>query len=418
MRISAILSALCAVSAFAEDTTSPLTFTYLTFTGGSVSTATTTYGSETGISSASPTAASHPWSDMSTHPTSYAVNPSDLTYPTFRSVSAAIADAPAAPGLQNATQFGAEALGLIALLKKANSTNCQTCKTIMSSIAATMRVQQEALSIIANPFCAELEAFLPTPICIGLLKVASTDIGGIFPAMNMQGEDGQTLCAFMFGMCTLPTPPQLDLNELFKGTKKPPPLSLIPSKKEPLKVLHFSDYVSYSVPSMHSFSLNHRGLLALQRSRKLTRRMRDMSYENKRPPAVTKATAAIQTHANKEQQHLDMRYVVGSEANCGGALCCRVFPYTNASAPIDLPASLFGNYQCDTPEALATSVFRAVPKVTGYEWNDFSFGIYTGDLVSHDLWELTEPYVLAEELESYQQFFNGMGGVTLYPTLG
>lgn len=365
MRTLAIISALCALSVFAEDTTSPLTFTYLTFTKGSVSTATTTYGSTAG--SASATTTSHPRSDWSkspskassmSHPTSYVVNPADLAYPTFSNVSASIANAPAAPGLQNATQFGLEALGLIALLKKANSTNCQTCKNIMSSIAATMKVQQEALSIIANPFCAELSAFIPTPICIGLLKIASTDIGGIFPAMNMQGQDGQTLCAFMFGVCSLPAPPPLDLKALFKGTKKPAPVSLVPSKKEPLKVLHFSDY------------------------------------------------------------HLDPRYVVGSEANCGGSLCCRVFPYTNVSAPINTPASLFGNYQCDTPEALATSVFRAVPKVTGYEWDDFSFGIYTGDLVSHDIWELTGPYVLANELASYQQFFDGMGGVTLYPTLG
>lgn len=174
----------------------------------------------------------------------------------------------------------------------------------------------------------------------------------------MLGEDGQTLCAFMFGSCKLPAPPQLDLDALFKGTKKPAARSLSHCKKEPLKVLHISDY------------------------------------------------------------HLDMRYVVGSEANCTGALCCRVFPYTNVSAPIQQPASLFGNYLCDTPEALATSVFRSVPEVTGYDWDDFSFGIFTGDLVSHDIWELTEPYVLAEELESYQQFFDGMDGVKLYPTLG
>jgi hypothetical protein len=367
MRITVMLSALCAVCTLAEDTSTPLTFTYLTFVGSSVSPATTTYGSGSGLNSASATPTSHPWSDMSTYPskpssilrpTSYVVNSSDLAYPSFSSVAASIAGAPAAPGLQNVTQFGAEAFELVALLKKANSTNCQTCKKIMSGIAATMRVQQEALSIIANPFCAGFKAFIPMPVCIGLLKIASTDIGGIFPAMDMQGQDGQTLCAFMFGTCALPPPPHLDVNALFKGTTKPAPVSLVPSKREPLKVLHFSDY------------------------------------------------------------HLDLRYVVGSEANCGGSVCCRVFPYTNVSAPINLPASLFGNYQCDTPEALATSVFRAVPKVTGYKWADFSFGIYTGDLVSHDIWELTEPYVLANELESYQQFFNGMGDVPLYPTLG
>lgn len=352
MKIIAILAVLYAFPIFAEDTTSPLTFTYLTLTDSSVVTATTTYG---GASAAGNTKS---LSSLTFLPTSYSVTSADLAYPTFSSVAASIADSSAEPGLQNATQFGAEALQLIELLKNASTTNCQTCKNIMSDIQATMKVQQEALSIIASPFCEELAAFLPMPICIGLLKIGSTDIGGIFPAMDMQGTDGQILCSFMFGTCTLPAPPPLDLATLFKNTTKPAPAKLVPSTKEPLKVLHFSDY------------------------------------------------------------HLDMRYVVGSEANCGGSLCCRVFPYTNVSTPINLPASLFGNYQCDTPEASATSVFRAVPKVTGYDWADFSFGIYTGDLVSHDLWELTEAYALAEELESYQQFFNGMGGVTLYPTLG
>lgn len=86
--------------------------------------------------------------------------------------------------------------------------------------------------------------------------------------------------------------------------------------------------------------------------------------------------------------------------------------------PIDEPAELFGNYKCDTSEPLATSVFRSVPKTTGHDWSKFAFGIFTGDLVSHDLWELSSEYVLAEELISYQQFFDGMGGVKLHPTLG
>lgn len=222
-----------------------------------------------------------------------------------------------------------------------------------------MKLQQDTLSNIAIPYCRPLKIALPMPICMGLLRIASTDIGGIFPAMDMMGEDGQTLCAFMFGSCTLPTPPRLDMDVLFRSKiSKPSPRAISPSMKESLKVLHVSDY------------------------------------------------------------HMDMRYVVGAEADCDDVLCCRVMPYTNVSAPVKQPASLFGNYLCDTPEPLGTSVFRNVPKVTGFEWSEFSFGIFTGDLVSHDLWELTEEYVEAEMLGSYQQFFNGLGGVKMYPTLG
>ncbi len=320
---------------------SPLTFTYLSFANNTVTTVTTAYG---------PSA--------TTEPTIHRVNPAHLAHPTFSDIGGSLADSAPAPGLLNATALAGAAFELIAQLKNATAANCQTCKTIMAAVAARMKVQQETLSDIATPFCEPLHAFLPLPICIGLLKIGSTDIGGIFPAMDMLGDDGQTLCAFMFGSCQLPAPPTLDLKTLFKGTTKPSPRELVPSKKTPLKVLHISDY------------------------------------------------------------HLDLRYVVGSEANCTGPLCCRVYPYTNVSVPIMEPASLSGNYLCNTPEPLATSVFRSVPRVTGYEWEEFSFGIFTGDLVSHDIWELTKPYVLAEELASYQQFFNGMGGVKIFPTLG
>ncbi|MCJ1385504.1 hypothetical protein MMC17_008627 [Xylographa soralifera] len=360
MKIPLLVAAVWAFLVQAEDTTSPLTFTYSTLTNHTVAPATTTYSLNSSIASSITTSGIGKKSSSYAHsaPTSYTVNPADLAYPSFSNVVGPLASSAPAPGLLNATQLAYEALALILQLKVANSTNCQTCKNVMSTVAARMKVQQETLSDIATPFCLPLQSFLPMPICIGLLKVGSTDIGGIFPAMDMQGDDDQIICAFMFGSCELPAPPQLDLHTLFKGTKKPAPRELSTCKKEPLKVLHISDY------------------------------------------------------------HLDMRYVVGSEANCTGPVCCRVFPYTNVSTPIGEPASLFGNYLCDTPEALATSVFRSVPRVTGYEWGDFSFGIFTGDLVSHDLWELTEPYVLSEELESYQQFFDGMGGVKLYPTLG
>jgi hypothetical protein len=343
-------------------TTTQLDYTFQTFTDHAVATATTTYAFEKVVSTCPCECEGTACTAESTHtkPTSYSANPSDLAYPSFSSVSGPLASNAPALELPNATALAAEALALVFDLKASSTKNCQTCKDALTAVAARMKVQQETLSDIANPFCSLLSSIIPMPVCIGLLKVGSTDIGGVFPAIDMQGVEGQTLCAFLFGTCDLPAPPPLDLNTLFKGTKKPVPRVLAPCTKEPLKVLHISDY------------------------------------------------------------HLDLRYVVGSEANCTGPspTCCRVYPYTNVSTPIQEPASLFGNYLCDTPEALGTSVFRAVPDVTGHRWCDFSFGIFTGDLVSHDLWELTPEYVLAEELTSYQNFFDGMGGVPMYPTLG
>ena len=194
MKAAILLAVLSTTFVYGEDTTSPLTFTYQTLTGGSVVTATTTYSLKNTIGASSSSAKttqsasvkpghqapwgwgwpwgsskhSAPWQQYETevswpraswagvpwaphrsiapassaaasktsptttavHATRYTVNPSDLAYPTFSNVSAALADSPAAPGLMNATQFVAEALQLIELFKNANATNCQTCKTV------------------------------------------------------------------------------------------------------------------------------------------------------------------------------------------------------------------------------------------------------------------------------------------------
>lgn len=377
----ALLALSAPLLAYAADTASYLTLTYQTQVGTSVVTASTSISigasnaTATGSCSASAAAGrrsvkwprlkqgdghdhGHDHKHEKRAATSYSLNPSVLAYPTFSSVPLSIATSSPEPGLGNSSSLLKEATELVFLLKQASESNCETCQTVFQGLKKTMKVRQETLAIIAEPFCQGFSEFIAVPICVGLLNIASTDIGGIFPEMNMEGKDGQTLCAFMFGVCDLPSAPVLDLPALFNHTTKPKPKTLVPSTKEPLKVLHISDY------------------------------------------------------------HLDPRYVVGSEAACTGPVCCRVYPYTNTSIPIVQPAELYGSYLCDTPEALATSVFRGVPKATGLQWCDFAFGIFTGDLVSHDLWELDSEYVLANELVSYQQFFNGMEGVTMYPTLG
>jgi len=347
MKTSFLITVACALLVNANDHPGSVTYTYQTLVSQKVQTATTSF----------PLLQSTPSPGHAK--SSYIINPQDLAYPTFPNVVGPLATGAPGPGLLDAITIIQEAGLLIQQGKVASPANCIACQQIMAQVAARMKAQQETLSNIAIPFCTALSSALPMPICMGMLKIGSTDVGGIFPAINMTGQDGQTLCAFMFGSCTLPPPPKLDLNALMKGkTAKPKQRKASSCKREPLKVLHISDY------------------------------------------------------------HLDMRYVVGAEAKCTEPICCRVMPYTNISVPIAQPASLFGNYLCDTPEPLATSLFRNLPKVTGYKWSDFSFGIFTGDLVSHDIWELTEEYVQAENLESYQQFFNGMGGVNMYPTLG
>jgi len=135
----------------------------------------------------------------------------------------------------NGTFYSAEAVPLILDLKNDTPQNCQSCKDVMTGLQQNMRTHQDLLGDIAYTFCAGIP-FIPEPICVGLLKVASPYIGGVMPAMDMQGDDGALLCAFMLGLCPIPPVPKLDLDVLFKGTKKPAHKPRTPSTRKPLKV--------------------------------------------------------------------------------------------------------------------------------------------------------------------------------------
>jgi hypothetical protein len=57
--------------------------------------------------------------------------------------------------------------------------------------------------------------------------------------MDRGGDDGQTLCAFMFGSCAVPAPPKLDLDTLFKGTKKTSTMSSKILQENPFECLPY-----------------------------------------------------------------------------------------------------------------------------------------------------------------------------------
>jgi sphingomyelin phosphodiesterase len=117
--------------------------------------------------------------------------------------------------------------------------------------------------------------------------------------------------------------------------------------------------------------------------------------------------------------HLDLRYDIGSEANCTEPLCCRPYStnnvlntdYSNAS----LPASRFGSLLCDSPADLAISVFSEMPNLI--DVSDVTFSIFTGDIVSHDpVDQLSREYVEYEEAVTYQTFKTWLGNI-VYPSL-
>ncbi|ORZ16157.1 Metallo-dependent phosphatase-like protein [Lobosporangium transversale] len=112
--------------------------------------------------------------------------------------------------------------------------------------------------------------------------------------------------------------------------------------------------------------------------------------------------------------HLDPLYKVGSEAKCSHNICCRDYGSWNDPGPIKKRASKWGDGKCDTPIALGLNTLETIPKFVP----NASFGLFTGDIVSHDAWMISEKYVADEEIRSYELFKKYLQDLKLYVAMG
>lgn len=182
----------------------------------------------------------------------------------------------------------------------------------------------------------------------------------LFARMSDLTGDYQAWCYYQFDTC--PLPPTIEIKESDYLSPKPPKASKIqrPSGKT-INVLHISDW------------------------------------------------------------HLDPRYDIGSEGNCSQSLCCR--PYSTntmlhtTAKNASIPASRFGNLNCDSPPDLALSSFESMDRF--FDPEKLGFAIFTGDIVSHDKDDqLSRAYVEYEEERTFAVFKAAMGDVPIYSTLG
>ncbi|KAG1747527.1 sphingomyelin phosphodiesterase [Suillus occidentalis] len=172
---------------------------------------------------------------------------------------------------------------------------------------------------------------------------------------DVGGYDGQNLCSH-FNLCPVPPTAPLNMTGWF-AKPKPNPL---PPPKQPsgqrLKVFHISDI------------------------------------------------------------HLDPRYAIGSEANCTGYMCCRENVFNVASPDqVLLPASRFGNFDCDVPLDLLVAAMEAIGPLTGTEQSGFDFTIYTGKVNSLRKWMRFHD---GRQVLAYNLLKEYVGPAPVYPTIG
>ncbi|KAF9570702.1 hypothetical protein EC968_001486 [Mortierella alpina] len=112
--------------------------------------------------------------------------------------------------------------------------------------------------------------------------------------------------------------------------------------------------------------------------------------------------------------HLDPLYQAGAEAKCSHNICCRDYGRWNDPGPIKKRASKWGEGKCDTPIALGLSALQAIQRFVP----DANFGLFTGDIASHDSWMITEKYIEEEETKSYELFKQYLQEMKLYVAMG
>lgn len=150
------------------------------------------------------------------------------------------------------------------------------------------------------------------------------------------------------------------------------------------------------------------------------------AYFGLKPKNITvpKASGKRVLVAHLSDFHIDPRYDVGSEANCSSGLCCRP-EGKSASGHLEIPSPLYGSFKCDSPYFLLTSALQSVGPLTGTTHNNqseddqFAWGIYTGDLVSHEGQnELSRNYTMYAEWSIYHLIKSYIPSGPIFPVLG
>ncbi|KAG1469258.1 hypothetical protein G6F56_003360 [Rhizopus delemar] len=193
-------------------------------------------------------------------------------------------------------------------------------------------------------------------VCEGVIREQAPIIRKVIPTMNISGRDGHLLCAAILNSCPYPEVDQW--NVTFPKSKPNMNQEPIKSEGQTFSVLQLSDW------------------------------------------------------------HIDPDYMPGTEVNCDKPICCRA-AYTDY-ANITKPASMWGEYNCDTPLSLIESLFRYIPQVEP----TIRFGILTGDVPPHEVWS-TLPFGKTQMIqdETYRllhKYFDSplLVNSMLYPTVG
>ncbi|KAL0084755.1 Metallo-dependent phosphatase-like protein [Phycomyces blakesleeanus] len=134
-------------------------------------------------------------------------------------------------------------------------------------------------------------------------------------------------------------------------------------------------------------------------------------------PIVKRSKGQLISVVQLSDWHIDPDYQVGTEVRCSKPICCRA-AYTDFQN-ITKPATFWGDYSCDTPVSLVSSMLKYIPTVEP----KLAFGLITGDLPPHEVWS-TLPITKTQWVEDqsfgllHTHFDAPLLNTMLYPAVG
>lgn len=234
---------------------------------------------------------------------------------------------------------------------------------------------------------------------------------------NMSSNmDMEYYCHYKELACDLPKTP--DVEELFKLSSRWPAkqqkhnLEPVYSKlsKKTFNVLHISDLhneLRYEIGTEANCS---HGLCCLPE--KYNKHSRGKHYNftegfSELEPARAGSDSPMKYSFYPRAKYNDGKYDKGSYYD---------YPEEHGYNSVVLPATTFGSYRCDAPVVLFNNTLLDIAKLIPLR--KFEFALFTGDLVDHDADHCTPEVTKYAELSAFEIMRDYLGNMTIFPTLG
>ncbi|KAF5017208.1 hypothetical protein F66182_10888, partial [Fusarium sp. NRRL 66182] len=179
-------------------------------------------------------------------------------------------------------------------------------------------------------------------VCDGTIELQGAIVAEALRNVAIGSRTAQHFCVTFLGLCEYPTVDEWDVPVPPKRSPRKRP---VPSGRDPIKVVHYSDI------------------------------------------------------------HVDQLYTEGSNAECNKPICCRPFTEGDEPGRADSPAGPYGEHTCDSPPSLEHSMYEAIKELVP----DAAFTIFTGDVVDHAIWNTTWDYNEHQIIASYEHMDKHLG---------